>query len=182
MKHFDHEDFNRDLSNVPFHVCDIFDDVDGIAWAQQHLLSSVINIHASLKKRYCRANQVTYINEQLRKAIPQRNKWRNKHFKDRRDPTARVNYVRCRNNVVKLMKLFVNTYFKNKCESCHGNSKQFFKTVKPFLCNNSNNGSGNKILLIENGKIVSDASEVVEIFSIFYGSIAGYPVNCEDGL
>ena len=182
MKHFDHEDFNRDLSNVPFHVCDIFDDVDDIAWAQQHLLSSVINIHAPLKQRYLRANQVPYMNGQLRKAIHQRNMWRNKHFKDKRDPTARANYVRCRNNVVKLTKLSVNTYFKNKCESCHGNSKQFFKTVKPFLSNNSNNGSGNKILLNENGKIVSDASEVAEIFNTFYGSIAGYPVNCEDGL
>ena len=167
MKHFDHEDFNRDLSNVPFHVCDIFDDVDDIAWAQQHLLSSVINIHAPLKQRYLRANQVPYMNGQLRKAFHQRNMWRNKYFKDKRDPTARANYMRCRNNVVKLTKLSVNIYFKNKCESCHGNSKQFFKTVKPFLSNNSNNGSGNKIIFNENGKIVSDASEVAEIFNTF---------------
>ena len=54
--------------------------------------------------------------------------------------------------------------------------------VKPFLSNDSNNGSGNKILLNGNGKIVSDASEVAEIFNTFYGSIAGYPVDCEDGL
>ena len=149
---------------------------------QQHLLSSVINIHAPLKQRYLPANQVPYMNGQLRKAIHQRSMWRNKHFKDKRNPFDRAHYVRCRNNVVKLTKLSVNTYFKNKCKSCHGNSKQFFKTVRPFLSDNSNNRSGNNILLNENGKIVSDASEVAEIFNTFYGSIAGYPVNCDDGL
>ena len=126
--------------------------------------------------------QVPYMNGQLRKAIHQRNMWRNKHFKDKRNSIAREKYVHHRNNVVKLTKSSVKTYFKNKCESCHGNSKQFFKTVKPFLCKNSNSGSGNKILLNENGRIVSDASEVAEIFNAFYGSIAGYPVNCDDGL
>ena len=34
----------------------------------------------------------------------------------------------------------------------------------------------------ENGRIVTDASDVAEIFNAFYGSIAGYPVNCDDGL
>ena len=182
MKYFDQEAFNRELSNVPFHVCDVFDDVDDIAWAQQHLLSSVINIHAPLKHRFLRTNQVPYMNGQLRKAIHQRNMWRNKHFKDKRNSFAREKYVHHRNNVVKLTKSSVKTYFKNKCESCHGNSKQFCKTVKPFLCKNSNSGSGNKILLNEKGRIVSDASEVAEIFNAFYGSIAGYPVNCDDGL
>ena len=73
MKHFDQEAFNRDLSNVHFHVCDIFDDVDDIAWAQQHLLSSVINIHAPLKHRFLRTNQAPYMNGQLHEAIHQRN-------------------------------------------------------------------------------------------------------------
>ena len=69
MKHFQQEDYTRDLSNVPFHVCDIFDDVDDITWAQRHLLSSVIDIHAPLKQRYLRSNQIPCMNGQLRKAI-----------------------------------------------------------------------------------------------------------------
>ena len=68
----------------------------------------------------------------------------------------------------------------NWISHCRGTCVKW--SVKPFLSNNSNNGRGNKILLNENGKIVSDASEVAEIFNTFYGSIAGYPVNCEDGL
>ena len=182
MKHFDQEEFTRDLSTVPFHVCDIFDDVDDIVWAQQHLISSVIDFHAPLKQRYLRSNQVPYMNGQLRKAIHQRKMWRNKHFRDKRNPIARAQYVRCRNNVVKITKSSVNTYFRKKCENYHGSSKQFFNTVKPFLSNKSNSIGGNKISLNENGRIVTDASEIVEIFNIFYGSIAGYPVDYYDGL
>ena len=33
-----------------------------------------------------------------------------------------------------------------------------------------------------NGRIITDASEVAKTFDAFYGSIADYPVNCEDGL
>ena len=50
------------------------------------------------------------------------------------------------------------------------------------MSNKSNSVGGNKILLNENGRTVTDASEVAEIFNAFYGSIAGYPVNCDDGL
>ena len=65
----------------------------------------------------------------------------------------------------------MNVYFRKQCEG-QGNSKQFFNTVKPFLGNKSNGGSGNKIILNENDRIVTNASEVADIFNVFYGSIA----------
>ena len=181
MKNFDHEEFTKDLSDVPFHICEIFDDVDDTVWAQQHLLSSIIDFHAPLKQRFLRKNQVPYMNALLRKMIHQRNMWRNKYFYDKRNSSARENYVRYRNKVVKLTKSSVNGYFRKQCEG-QGNSKQFFNTVKPFLGNKSNGGSGNKIILNENDRIVTNASEVASIFNVFYGSIAEYPPDRYDGL
>ena len=181
MKYFDQEEFTKDLANVPFHICEIFDDINDTVWAQQHLLSSIIDIHAPLKQRFLRKSQVPYMNSQLRKAIHQRNMWRNKHFKDKRDSIARNKYVHYRNKVVKLTKSSVNAYFLKQCEG-HGNNKQFFKTVKPFQGNKSNGGSGNKIILNENDRIITNASEVVEIFNTFYGSIADYLDGLYDGL
>ena len=35
----DFEKFTRDLGDVPFHICEIFHDVDDIVWAQQHIFS-----------------------------------------------------------------------------------------------------------------------------------------------
>ena len=121
------------------------------------------------------------MNSQLRKAIHQRNMWRNKHFKDKWDSIAWNKYVHYRHKVVKLTKSSVNAYFLKQCEG-HGNNKQFFKTVKPFLGNKSNGWSGNKIILNENDRIVTNASEVVRFFNTFYGSIADYPDGFYDGL
>ena len=121
------------------------------------------------------------MNAQLRKMIHQRNMWRNKYFYDKRNSSARENCVRYRNKVVKLTKSSVNGYFRKQCEG-QGNSKQFFNTVKPFLGNKSNGGSGNKIILNENDRIVTNASEVASIFNVFYGSIAEYPPDRYDGL
>ena len=79
----------------------------------QHLISSVVDIHAPLKQWYLRSNQVPYMNGQQRKAIYQRNMWRNK---DKRNPIATAQYVHCRNNVVKITKSSVNTYFRKSAK------------------------------------------------------------------
>ena len=178
MKNFN---FSRDLDLVPFNVCEIFDDVNDIAWAQHNLLSSVIDLHAPVKRRFVRENQVPYINGELRKAIHQRNMWRNKHSTNKWDTAARDKYVCCRITVVKLMKSSVDNYFRIQCEGpC--NSKRFFKTVKPFLSNNLSCNGGSKIMLNENDTIVTDATEIANIFNVFYGSIANYPAEFYDGL
>ena len=53
MKNFNQSNFSRNLDLAPFHVCEIFDDVNDIAWAQQTLLSSVIDSHALWNADLC---------------------------------------------------------------------------------------------------------------------------------
>ena len=125
MKNFNQSNFSRDIDLIPLHVCEIFDDVNDVAWAQQNLLFSVIDSHAPVKRRCVRENQVPYMNGELRKAIHQRNMWRTKHFKNKRDTAARDKYVSCRNKVVKLMKSSVNNHFRKQCEGpCNSVSSQ----------------------------------------------------------
>ena len=100
---FNQSNFSRDIGLVLFHVCEIFDDVNDVAWAQQNLLSYS---HAPVKRRCVLENQVPYMNGELRKAIHQRNMWRTKHFKNKRDTATRDKYVSCRNKV--LLKSSVN--------------------------------------------------------------------------
>ena len=165
MNHFQHNEFTKDVGFIPFHVCEIFDEVDDILWAQQQLFSSVINAHAPLKRRRIRRRQVPYMNGSLRKIIHQRNMWRNRHFKDKRNTTARSKYIFFRNQATKLMKSSVNTYFRKECENRDSN-KKFYKTVKPFLSDKSSCGN-NKIILKENDKIVSFPPEVADIVNAF---------------
>ena len=142
------------LSTIPFHICNVFEDVDDISWAQHQLLMSVVNEHAPLKTKFVSGNQVPYMNSELRKAINQRNMWRGKHFRDRRNKKYSVVYVKLRNKVVKLHKQSIKTYFRQRCVTQNGN-KKFFKTIKPFISDKNSNGRGNKIILKEEDCILS---------------------------
>ena len=78
-----------------------------------------------------------------------------------------------RNRVVKLYKNSIRIFFTRRC---HGNvgSKNFHKTIKPFLSTKQLHYSGSKIILKENDSIISDASKVADIFDMYYASIAKY--------
>lgn len=107
--------------------------------------------------------------------------WRNRHFKDKWNTATRDKYIFWRNKVVKLLKTSVNGYFNKQCDS-RNNSKQFFKTIKPFMNNKCAGSLGSTIMLRENNRVVSDASEVANIFNMYYSSLSNYPPNAYDGL
>ena len=179
MKNFDEESFQSDINRIPFHICDIFEDIDDTYWAQNQLFLSVLNQHAPLKTKCVTKNQVPYMNSELRKTINQRNMWRGKHFRNKKDVSARQNYIKLRNKVVKLQKISVQNYFHNKCNTGQG-SKDFYKTIKPFI---SNKPSGNsaKIILCENDIVLSEPIKVAETFNLYYSSISEYE-GSSDGL
>ena len=119
MKHFCDDLFQNDLENVPFHVCNIFEDIDDIYWAQNNLFMSVLNEHAPLKVKCINKPQVPYMNSELRKAMNNRNMWRGKHFRNKKDKYARSMYVKWRNKVVKLRKISIKNYFDWRCNKKH---------------------------------------------------------------
>ena len=130
MKHFSENAFRNDVDSIPFHVYDIFDDIDDVYWMHDKLLMSVLDKHAPIKTKTVNT-QVPYMNSALRKAINQRNMWRSKYFRNRNDKQLRMKYVMWRNRVVKLHKNSIINYFTHRC---HGNvgRKNFYKTLKPF--------------------------------------------------
>ena len=141
---------------------------------------SVLNEHAPLKTKWIKKEQVPYMNSELRKAIHQRNMWRNKHFKNKRDKLARQNYVKWRNKVVKLKKSSIKTYFDRKCNTQFG-CKDFYKTVKPFLSDKGSGCNGSNIILREGDVLITDPFHVADVFNTYYASIADYD-SVPDGL
>ena len=94
MKGFNENSFKNDLDSCPFHVGEIFDDVDDEHWFKEKLFLSTLDEHAPSKTRTIRNNQVPDMNSELRKAINQRNMWRGKHFRCRTNKQYRINYVK----------------------------------------------------------------------------------------
>ena len=178
MRNFNEDSFKQDLNYIPFHVSEIFDDIDDKYWAHNLLLNNVIDCHAPLKRRTV-SKQVPYMNSALRKSINQRNMWRSKHFKNRKNKYLRDKYVYFRNQVVKLRNKSIRKYFDERCNRQYA-SRSFFKTVKPFISSNSAT-NGSRITLLEDKEVISEPLKVAEIFSKYYASIAEY--KCEtDGL
>jgi len=68
-KNFNSDIFFEDLQNAPFHVMDVFDDVDDKLFAFESLYLDIINEHAPIKKFHARGNQVPFMTEQWRKSI-----------------------------------------------------------------------------------------------------------------
>ena len=70
----------RDMQFVPFHIIDLFDELDDKVYAFEQLFLGVINEHAPMKQTMIRGNQVPYMTEQWRKAIRHRHKlWKKIH-------------------------------------------------------------------------------------------------------
>ena len=166
MRKFDDDSFAYDVSTIPFHICNIFEDVDDIYIAQQQLLMSVVNEHAPPKTKFVSGNQVPYMNSELH------NMWRGKHFRDRRNKKYRAMYVNLRNKVVKLHKQSIKTNIRQRRDTQNGN--KFFKTIKPFLSDNNSNGCGNKVVLKEEDCILSRPQDVADVFNRYLISIGDY--------
>ena len=161
--------FQNDVDSIPFHVCNIFDDIDDAYWIK--LFMSILDEQAPIKPKTVKG-QVPYMNSKLRKAINQRNVWRGKYFRNRNDKQLRMRYSKWRNRVVKLHKNSIRNYFTHRCNSNVG-SKIFYKTITPFL-STKQSYSGSKIVLKENDSIISDTYKVADIFNMYYKSIAEY--------
>ena len=168
--------------SAPFHMSEIFDDVEDMAWFTSNLLSSIVNEHAPVKCKVVKKESVPYMNSRLRKAIYSRNMARNKFRKYGADYWE--DYRKKRNEAVKIRKLSLGNYFS---ENCAKKDKKFWTTISPFFSNKHQKG-GDNIILNDNDKLVVDSNVVSNIFNYYFVNIAssiGFDdsiVNCDDSI
>ena len=102
-----------DLSLTPFHVAEMFDDVNDSYWLCNELIKEIVDEHAPMNQRVVKHNQVPYMNAQLRKAINVRNMLRRK-FDRNRSTSDCERYTKQRNYVTKLRKK--EKYLSDRCK------------------------------------------------------------------
>ena len=100
-KKFDDEQFCRDISYIPFHVCTIFDDIDDQYDMYTKLLTDVVDEHAPIKTKILKKKQAPFMNSRLRKEMHYRNKLKNIYFKYRTGVSWNA-YKRQRNKVASI--------------------------------------------------------------------------------
>ena len=89
----------------------------------------------------------------------------NKYHKDKTDKTRRM-FKKQKNYTSKLIKREKKKYFTNLSTNNFTDNKKFWNTVKPLF--SKNGGGSEKIMLVKDGKIVSNDEEVAEVFNQFF--------------
>ena len=111
-----------------------------------------------------RANNASFMNKALSKAIMTRSRLRNRFLRNP-DMTNKMKYNKQRNYCVNLLKNEKRRYYKN-LDLIVINDKKFWKTMEPLFSDKHTNSRN--ITLIDGEKIISNDTEVAEIMNGFF--------------
>ena len=141
-----------------------------ISFAGFHLkFLYLLGKHATVKKRYIRANHKNFMGEQLNQAIMVRSKLRHKFLKLKTEEN-RLSHAKQCNYFVKLLQQKKRQYFENLNLSSITDNTLFWKTVSP-LFTEKNESKNNKITFVEGGKVLTDHVKIAETFNSFFSNI-----------
>ena len=163
-RNFRDEVFRQDLQKE---IADL--DVQRLTYTSfQSAFGHVLDKHAPMKKRYIRANDSPFMNRTLHKAFMLRTRLKNKYNKNRTAENWDA-FRRQRNLCVKMTREAKRDFYNQIDISAVTDNKKFWKTVKPFISDKSSSKS--RITLVEEGKVVSNESDVAETFNNFFVTI-----------
>lgn len=168
-KNFNEDSFLYDLSNTPFHVSTVFDDVDDQLWFHSSLLSNVIDLHAPKKSKTIKPNQLPCMNGELRKAINVKGMLMRKRDKFP-SKSNHMAFARQRNLVTHLKREAMKVYFDEHCNNNSNQNKTFWKAIQPFLSDKCR--SQETITLQEGDNVIVDTKEVCNVFNEYFVNIA----------
>ena len=133
----------------------------------EHLFTDVLDEFAPLKTKVLRANNKPHMSKMLRKAMMKRSRLRNIANRTK-FPSDMANYRKQRNLVVNLNRKSKESFFNNPKAS--SGSKGFWQIYKPFF-SDKGGGAGERILLVDNGNIISNDREVATAFNQHFSNI-----------
>ena len=137
----------------------------------EHFLNifiEILNKHASIKKKYLRANQGELMSKELNKAIMTRSRLRNRYLKEK-SADSKIAYDKQRNYCVNLLRRTKKKYFANINISSITDNKKFWKTVKPLFSDKISHKE--TINLAVNDTILSDDQVVADVFGNYFNNI-----------
>ena len=163
-KKFNEQKFLEDVKNTMF--CFNLDDPKENYELITDLFSKIVNKHTPLKKKFLRGNKPPFINKELRKAIYDRSRLRNRFCKTPTEESEKL-YKKQRNKCVSIRKKSIRNYFNKIANENVVTKRNFWKIFKPFLTNNGHLA----IMLIQDKNIISNENELVEVFNKHYINI-----------
>ena len=158
--------FNEDafLSDLNHYLNDEIDQYNEF----EKIFDSILDKHAPLKTKFLRANNRQHLTKSVRKAIMKRTHLKNLANKTK-SPEDIANYRKQRNLVVNLNRKAKKSFYKSI--NTLSKSKNFWSACKP-LFSNKINAMSERILLVDNDKVISDDRDIATTFNNYFNTIA----------
>lgn len=163
FKHFDQDVFSRDVSQIPFHVTYVFDDVDDVAWAWGKMFTGLLDEHAPVKKRLIKREHVPFMTTELLGAIRHQRRLKQTYYATK-DLADWQKYREQRNKTSSLRRKLICKYIRSKCDDAKGDPRTFWTVMKPFTQCKKNSGD-NTITLKEDNELITDNNVIATRFN-----------------
>ena len=161
-RNFCAEEFQRDLD------IKLRDTIPTDYQALHSVTESVLQKHAPLKQRMVRGNNKPHVKSDMRKAIMTRTRLKTRANKSGNDED-RKKYKQQRNLIVSMNRKAKRDFYHSVDINAIDNDKKFWKAVKPMFSNG--NPMGEKIVLIEEGEVISDDKVIAECLNSHFVNI-----------
>ena len=129
---------------------------------------SVLDKHATIKRKYIRANNSAFMTKQLKVAIMQRSKLSQKFLKGRTNDSKYV-CNRQRNLCVSLLQKTKMDYFKQVNNKVISDNKKFWQTISPLFSEKAFRKE--TIILKDSNRTITNNHELAETFNTFFSNI-----------
>ena len=162
-KNFENDNFREDLKKELLK----FDITNAPLSKFNDTVLSVLDKHAPKKLKYIRSNNCNFMTKELRKAIMNRSKLRNKFLKTRNEESKR-RFNRPR-NFVSLLRKNKRGFFGKLNHRVVSDNRKFWKTVGPLFSEKAFHKES--ITLINNNKTISNNEELAGTFNKHFSKL-----------
>ena len=131
-KNYTHARFTDDLASAPFHIANIFNDLDDQVQVFNSLFLNVLNVHAPVKRVKIKSGPNPHITPEIRQLMRTRDKWRKSatKTKDRLHWNA---YRFFRQEVKREIRLAEREHVRTELHNSNGNSNSIWKVLNRCL-------------------------------------------------
>lgn len=164
-RNVDQSKLTNDFEFAPWHLVDLFDDVDDSLWCWEYMFQDIISENIKTRKVKVRTTNQPWINGEIRKTLNERFKLLKAARLTNKNSIEWSRYKKLKNHCTNLIRSAKANYWKDEFGSADS-PKQFWRTVKKFQ-NKLNKTNIGTLENVEGKKILDNAQKANELNNYF---------------
>ena len=167
---FDRSKFREMIQTVPWHTCNIFDDIDDNVWMVEKLYKDVTNEYIPKRKAKIRSKSLPLMNSKIQKLMNQRYSLLKK-ANSTQDAQVREECKKIWNRVCKELKIAEAKYWKRKLADTDKGGPDFWRIVKELTGTERSGKKRIGPIKSKTGDILTNNKQIAECFNKFFANV-----------